>query len=261
MPYMKRAANNNCDGTTLDSNNPAVIRRNARERNRVKQVNNGFFNLRQHIPNAIIAEVSNGRRGIGPGADKKLSKVDTLRMATEYIRRLKGLIDEVDNSDASSVSSYGGSSMYSSGQSNQSCSNGSMIFYPNADSLINPALRTPPICSSSPISTIPTCHYNPATFYSNPAQLNCGYPLHQQQLISPVSSVDSYQSCSSIDSTYSEEHEAEPVADCANATLGFLNHCANHLFEAPAYDEMQGSLSSVTDDEELLDYISLWQDE
>ncbi|XP_053947554.1 achaete-scute complex protein T5 [Anastrepha ludens] len=84
-------------GTTLDSNNPAVVRRNARERNRVKQVNNGFTHLRKHLPPAIVADLSNGRRGIGPGALKKLSKVDTLRMAVEYIRRLKRVIDEVDD--------------------------------------------------------------------------------------------------------------------------------------------------------------------
>nr|XP_036227445.1 achaete-scute complex protein T5-like [Bactrocera oleae] len=87
-------------GTTLDSNNPSVVRRNARERNRVKQVNNGFSHLRQHIPPAIIADLSNGRRGIGPGAHKKLSKVDTLRMAVEYIRRLQRVIDEVDGKRA-----------------------------------------------------------------------------------------------------------------------------------------------------------------
>ncbi|XP_072384027.1 uncharacterized protein [Diabrotica undecimpunctata] len=72
--------------------NPApvsVARRNARERNRVKQVNNGFANLRQHIPNFIAAafESSNGR-----GGNKKLSKVETLRMAVEYIRSLEDIL-------------------------------------------------------------------------------------------------------------------------------------------------------------------------
>lgn len=67
----------------------AVARRNARERNRVKQVNNGFANLRQHIPNSIAAafETNNGR-----GGNKKLSKVETLRMAVEYIRRLEDIL-------------------------------------------------------------------------------------------------------------------------------------------------------------------------
>ncbi|XP_076273469.1 uncharacterized protein LOC143204651 [Rhynchophorus ferrugineus] len=66
----------------------AVARRNARERNRVKQVNNGFANLRQHIPNFIAQafESSNGR------GNKKLSKVETLRMAVEYIRSLEEIL-------------------------------------------------------------------------------------------------------------------------------------------------------------------------
>lgn len=74
----------------------AVARRNARERNRVKQVNNGFATLRQHIPNSIAAafESSNGR-----GGNKKLSKVETLRMAVEYIRSLEELLAMDDSSE------------------------------------------------------------------------------------------------------------------------------------------------------------------
>ncbi|GJQ75130.1 putative protein dimerization protein [Trypoxylus dichotomus] len=72
----------------------AVARRNARERNRVKQVNNGFANLRQHIPNSIAAafESSNGK-----GGNKKLSKVETLRMAVEYIRSLEDILASDDS--------------------------------------------------------------------------------------------------------------------------------------------------------------------
>lgn len=78
----------------------SVQRRNARERNRVKQVNNGFANLRQHIPNEIITALTHG----GRGASKKLSKVDTLRMAVEYIRQLQELLDDADTDASSSAS-------------------------------------------------------------------------------------------------------------------------------------------------------------
>lgn len=57
-----------------------VARRNARERNRVKQVNCGFEMLREHIPSAA--------------AEKKMSKVDTLRHAVEYIRSLQKMLME-----------------------------------------------------------------------------------------------------------------------------------------------------------------------
>ncbi|XP_023951566.2 achaete-scute complex protein T3 [Bicyclus anynana] len=68
---------------------PSVARRNARERNRVKQVNNGFAALRQHIPSAVSAALAGGR-----GSSRKLSKVDTLRLAVEYIKSLKRLLEE-----------------------------------------------------------------------------------------------------------------------------------------------------------------------
>ena len=61
---------------------PKVARRNARERNRVKQVNTGFDVLRSHIPTAA--------------KHKKMSKVDTLRHAVEYIRNLKKMLKEQD---------------------------------------------------------------------------------------------------------------------------------------------------------------------
>ena len=57
---------------------PSVSRRNARERNRVKQVNNGFHTLRTHIPHL----------------KNKTSKVDTLRAAVDYIKALRNLMGE-----------------------------------------------------------------------------------------------------------------------------------------------------------------------
>lgn len=75
----------------------SVARRNARERNRVKQVNNGFANLRQHIPNFIATAFESNS---GRGGNKKLSKVETLRMAVEYIRSLEEILDmDADNSE------------------------------------------------------------------------------------------------------------------------------------------------------------------
>ncbi|KAJ8392351.1 hypothetical protein AAFF_G00077150 [Aldrovandia affinis] len=70
-------------GYSLPQQQPhAVARRNERERNRVKLVNNGFATLREHVPNGA--------------ANKKMSKVETLRSAVEYIRALQQLLDEHD---------------------------------------------------------------------------------------------------------------------------------------------------------------------
>ena len=58
----------------------AVARRNARERRRVKMVNDGFLRLRKHVPT--------------DPKNKKLSKVKTLRLAIDYIKHLQQLLVE-----------------------------------------------------------------------------------------------------------------------------------------------------------------------
>ena len=93
------------DFTTLGYSLPkaqpaAVARRNERERNRVKQVNMGFTTLREHVPNAA--------------KNKKMSKVDTLRSATEYIKYLQQLLEENDAVDAALGSTGGVVSVASS---------------------------------------------------------------------------------------------------------------------------------------------------
>ena len=77
----------------------SVARRNERERNRVKLINNTFSRLREHIPAALMNEA--------PGKkSKKLSKVDTLRGAIDYIKGLKQLLDESDAVDAAFEAGY-----------------------------------------------------------------------------------------------------------------------------------------------------------
>ncbi|XP_019370870.1 PREDICTED: achaete-scute homolog 4 [Gavialis gangeticus] len=59
---------------------PAFIRkRNERERQRVRCVNEGYARLRDHLPKEL--------------ADKRLSKVETLRAAISYIKHLQSLLD------------------------------------------------------------------------------------------------------------------------------------------------------------------------
>ncbi|XP_068163571.1 achaete-scute homolog 4-like [Antennarius striatus] len=59
---------------------PAFIRkRNERERHRVRCVNEGYARLREHLPQEL--------------EDKRLSKVETLRAAIDYIKHLKSLLD------------------------------------------------------------------------------------------------------------------------------------------------------------------------
>ncbi|XP_034434258.1 achaete-scute homolog 4 [Hippoglossus hippoglossus] len=59
---------------------PAFIRkRNERERHRVRCVNEGYARLREHLPQEL--------------EDKRLSKVETLRAAIDYIKHMQSLLD------------------------------------------------------------------------------------------------------------------------------------------------------------------------
>ncbi|XP_033370858.1 achaete-scute homolog 2 [Parus major] len=73
-----------CLHSPLRRESPGSCRATARqrERNRVRLVNLGFAALRQHVPHGA--------------ASKKMSKVETLRSAVEYIRALQRLLDEHD---------------------------------------------------------------------------------------------------------------------------------------------------------------------
>lgn len=118
----------------------AVARRNARERNRVKQVNNGFAALRQHIPEEM-AEAFEQQKGSSANvqpvnnqsnsAQKKLSKVETLRMAVEYIKNLESLLNLTSSHhhhvNDHSFSFCDTSSIVSNSPSSPSFSNSSMI--------------------------------------------------------------------------------------------------------------------------------------
>lgn len=249
-PYTKPSTTNNnlLNGTTLDSNNPAVIRRNARERSRVKQVNDGFSCLRQHIPTAIIAEISNGRRGIGPGADKKLSKVDTLRMAAEYIRRLKKLIDEVDGNDANSVASYATNtnSPISSYASSTSSSPPPSLYH-NSSNTNNYYQQSPTQQTS--------LQYCPPLSYAGSFQ--------QHNLISPANSCASNESYQFHHSPnhYQSSMPSTFAMNTPNTTPIKTEPSSSTAFSFDDYHHNNTSSASSTDDEELLDYISLWQDQ
>ena len=58
-----------------------IRKRNERERTRVRNVNEGFDRLRTHLP--LLPNQK----------DKRLSKVETLRFAIEYIKQLQDLLD------------------------------------------------------------------------------------------------------------------------------------------------------------------------
>lgn len=70
-------ANSSCFDTD------SLIRlRNLRERNRVRYLNDGYDLLRKHLPNQLEFK-----------KDKRLSKVQTLKLAISYIRQLQNILN------------------------------------------------------------------------------------------------------------------------------------------------------------------------
>ena len=70
-----------------------VAKRNARERRRVETVNNAFLRLRRHVPLDT--------------KHKRLSKVKTLRLAIDYIKRLTEVINRHDKQYGAPCCSFG----------------------------------------------------------------------------------------------------------------------------------------------------------
>ncbi|KAG9353091.1 hypothetical protein JZ751_017667 [Albula glossodonta] len=91
---------------------PAFIqKRNERERQRVKCVNQGYAKLRDHLP--------------GGAGDKRLSKVETLRAAIRYIKYLQGLVGDSTCSSPKATSLSLEDSGHSDGESPHSVSESS----------------------------------------------------------------------------------------------------------------------------------------
>lgn len=188
----------------------SVQRRNARERNRVKQVNNGFSNLRQHIPTTVVSSLTKG----GRGSSKKLSKVDTLRMAVEYIRSLKDLLEDGENSDATSGAST--SSFYSENSQH-------LNSIPRSEASLSP---TPSYSSdsSSHMSYTPNLiqsqqtHFKqePYDHYVDPStspspSYHSDIPVHHQQIYPPTSTP--YKPVMHQYDSYSPNPEDEDLLD------------------------------------------------
>ncbi|XP_017773203.1 PREDICTED: achaete-scute homolog 1a-like [Nicrophorus vespilloides] len=150
----------------------SVARRNARERNRVKQVNNGFATLRQHIPASVAAAFSPpGIPTGGRGASKKLSKVDTLRLAVEYIRSLQQMIDDHEtelSSQSGSEHNVMDSRYYSSSPETM-----------NHQQYTYPVMLPTPACSEASTSPTPS-HSSDGSLNHNTAYVpNILYHNHQ----------------------------------------------------------------------------------
>lgn len=213
----------------------SIQRRNARERNRVKQVNNGFANLRQHIPASVVTALTNG----GRGPHKKLSKVDTLKVAVKYIRSMQRMLEEdIENngtseptsklnSQALSPVSFYGSMSESSTSSSPAPSQLSEYSSYSSQPELTPTFKREPtydLYPTPPSSTVlPSMTTFSSQLISSTPSLTYSAPIHHVYKVPPT--VTGVAAAASIPAGYTPE-EMSP---------------------------------QNTDDEELLDAISWWQ--
>lgn len=210
----------------------SVVRRNARERNRVKQVNNGFANLRQHIPPKVINSLMNNNRGV----NKKLSKVDTLRLAVEYIKNLQQLLEESEKAGNGS----GGSKVSAISRLHKPADLQNHLNLHQHQQL--GVSRVPP---HSPVS--------PTSSYTSDASSYICKPHHLKR--EPYDNSYEYSSSPSS-SPYSPVETSFNHHPFAAEPVGFKQENYEKSYEK--YDEYD---AMNPEDEELLDTITWWQEQ
>ena len=228
-----------------------VERRNLRERNRVKQVNCGFDYLRSHIP--------------GAAKQKKMSKVETLRHAVEYIQMLQKLLGEKAGGSVSSRDEEITKrvKLPTTSQPNTATSQ------PQPPPITSPlAIPTPSSTVSSEASTTPfeAVHFQ----YPSPLTPKTPTPYDpQRQLPSYESGYDtaSFYSAASVASSSSSSFMAtSPHSQQVNFCYppSELSHPQQqqqqHAESYSSYD-YYGAEAVNSEEDELLDVIARWQDQ
>lgn len=244
-----------------------VLKRNARERNRVKQVNHGFTALRNHIP--------------GAARNKKLSKVDTLRKAIEYIQSLQRQLDdreeEITDEDlhgySGTESEREGEQELSSPEYRVQSAGSSTATYTVQQQEQQRRLqqqRCITLPEEGPTTSYMTPQPSPATKHASP--LTSPAAEHASPLTSPLTLTPS--SLTSVDSGFSECYPAPsrvwPLQSCpdtlspSRSSYGFSCPPATYPGAYPLQQATEGFSSHEDEglspeDEELLDAIVMWQ--
>ncbi|XP_053695559.1 achaete-scute complex protein T3-like [Sabethes cyaneus] len=224
----------------------SVQRRNARERNRVKQVNNGFANLRQHIPSTVVTALTNG----GRGASKKLSKVDTLRIAVEYIRNLQRMLEEnSENTNQKSLCQVSSSSSFYGTMSESSTASSP------APSHLSETSSTGTIAYSQMGGT--TFKHEPYDIYVDPS--TSPTPSYTSEA-APAIQLHHHQSLPALQHTQIVIPGMTSLSPSGNNN--YLHAATGQpIYKTELYEHSYEERMSPQnpDDEELLDAISWWQ--
>ena len=224
-----------------------TIKRNARERNRVQTVNAGFERLRTIIPSASL--------------DKKMSKVNILSHAVEYIHCLHGLVQQYSEEGTvaglysqqvqsspiavpqspgvSSTSEYGSSTVAAAADQ----SGGGL--YGGYDSGYGSA-RTP-FADYSPRTSFTPSQYSPYTPSYSPAT-----PYSPSTPYSPATPYSSHFTFHNTEGGYSGHYATStPSLEAASPVVGGASMAA---VKRPPDEES-------SEEEDLLDAIAEWQEQ
>ena len=196
-----------------------VSRRNARERNRVKSVNNGFEMLKRHVPSAAPV--------------KKMSKVNILTQAVEYIESLQSLLDDVPSQPSKPVplTGFPPSGGYQETQTYQT--------YPG-----------PPLTPISPNTMFSPCYPPPPPPFT-PRHYESGYDSSQEQFQEHQHQHQHHHQYQHHQQQYNKVSPLSPPDSSVSATS-----------PGPGYlvaGQVQAREESSGEEDDILDAIAEWQ--
>ena len=139
----------------------SVVKRNLRERTRVRGVNDGFGNLKKYVPDL----------------KSKSSKVETLRGAIDYIKRLKEMLGEDISDLCRPVSPV---TKHEFMEDDLSDSNSSL-----SDSLLSPTVTSSTTC----LTSAPSVKSEQRSELVSLPQMVCGLPYADLYSLPPLTSV------------------------------------------------------------------------
>lgn len=226
-------------GYAIPAPQPAkVARRNARERNRVKQVNSGFEILRTHIPSAA--------------KQKKMSKVETLRHAVEYIQCLQQMLVEQEQQKCAIIPAISDSNSL---QSPLPLSNSQQqtTVPPSPYNQLHFQYPSPmtPRTPTTPKMMTPECNFDTANNES-------GYETssyYSSSLMSPRLHHESYNSIQHHPDTYS------PTSSVSSNEHTNVQQTNEYILGNTYSHQQQGDFYHNSEEDELLDVIAKWQDQ
>jgi hypothetical protein len=238
-----------------------TTKRNARERNRVRFINHCFEILREHIPEDFLNASADSTASISLNEkrNRKLSKVETLKYASMYIRQLMDLLkSDFENSDhLTSLQAPASSSSNELYYNNQrlsaavigpsncvrvSASSTSVHSKPSINETINATLNAS-VCLNSNMKNTTNC--NNISFNN----ININIYDNRQQVIGEIFS-PALSSCSSTSSSSSWLSSSSASSSSSSASSTLLAHTSSpmpfNLANQPIYASCNMSQSFMS---------------